>query len=71
VGAALFGFSKLYGEVPGGQAQYLWVPQAAVHPHQSPRRPRRRPLAYLSDILPTARQSVDYPAVPDVVMKCW
>jgi threonine dehydrogenase-like Zn-dependent dehydrogenase len=28
VGAALFGFSKLYGEVPGGQAQYLWVPQA-------------------------------------------
>src|SRR6185369_14019243 len=27
-GAALFGFSKLYGEVPGGQAEYLRVPQA-------------------------------------------
>jgi threonine dehydrogenase-like Zn-dependent dehydrogenase len=28
MGAALFGFSKLYGQVPGGQAQYLRVPQA-------------------------------------------
>ena len=28
MGAALFGFSKLYGEVPGGQAEYLRVPQA-------------------------------------------
>src|SRR5215203_1664087 len=27
-GAALFGYSKLYGEVPGGQAEYLRVPQA-------------------------------------------
>src|SRR6476661_1210359 len=27
-GAALFGFSKLYGEVPGGQAEYLRVPHA-------------------------------------------
>ncbi|EKT77296.1 Zn-binding alcohol dehydrogenase, partial [Rhodococcus opacus M213] len=26
MGAALFGFSKLYGEVPGGQAEYLRVP---------------------------------------------
>src|SRR3954471_6310116 len=28
MGAALFGFSKLYGEVAGGQAEYLRVPQA-------------------------------------------
>jgi threonine dehydrogenase-like Zn-dependent dehydrogenase len=27
-GAALFGYSELYGEVPGGQAQYMRVPQA-------------------------------------------
>ena len=28
MGAALFGYTKLYGEVPGGQAEYLRVPQA-------------------------------------------
>jgi len=28
MGAALFGYTKLYGQVPGGQAQYLRVPQA-------------------------------------------
>ena len=27
-GAALFGYTKLYGQVPGGQAEYLRVPQA-------------------------------------------
>ena len=47
-GAALFGFSKLYGEVPGGQAEYLRVPQAqTTHikvPDGSGRRPFRLPL---------------------------
>src|SRR5688500_1414013 len=28
MGAALFGYTKLYGEVPGGQAEYLRVPEA-------------------------------------------
>ena len=28
MGAALFGYSELYGEVPGGQAELLRVPQA-------------------------------------------
>jgi threonine dehydrogenase-like Zn-dependent dehydrogenase len=27
MGAALFGYTKLYGEVPGGQAELLRVPQ--------------------------------------------
>src|SRR3954469_11501958 len=27
-GASLFGYTKLYGQVPGGQAEYLRVPQA-------------------------------------------
>ncbi|MCS3843808.1 threonine dehydrogenase-like Zn-dependent dehydrogenase [Microbacterium sp. AK031] len=27
-GAALFGYAKLYGQIPGGQAEYLWVPLA-------------------------------------------
>ncbi len=31
-GAALFGYTKLYGQVPGGQAQYLRVPQAQYGP---------------------------------------
>src|ERR1700712_4997946 len=31
-GAALFGYTKLYGQVPGGQAQYLRVPQAQFGP---------------------------------------
>ena len=27
-GAALFGYTSLYGSVPGGQAEYLRIPQA-------------------------------------------
>ena len=41
-GAALFGYSKLYGEVPGGQAEYLRVPQAQyTHIKVPDGRPRR------------------------------
>ena len=36
MGAALFGYSKLYGEVPGGQAEYLRVPQAQFTPIKVP-----------------------------------
>ena len=43
-GAALFGFSKLYGEVPGGQAEYLRVPQAQFTHIKLPDGPQRRPL---------------------------
>ena len=54
-GATLFGFSKLYGQVPGGQAQYLRVPQAQFGPVVVPDdgSPDERYL-YLSDVLPTA-----------------
>ena len=31
-GAALFGYTSLYGSVPGGQAEYLRVPQAQFGP---------------------------------------
>ncbi len=31
-GAALFGYSRLYGSVPGGQAEYLRVPHADYGP---------------------------------------
>ncbi|KUI44858.1 glutathione-dependent formaldehyde dehydrogenase [Mycobacterium sp. GA-1199] len=64
-GAALFGYSKLYGEVAGGQAEYLRVPQAQyTHikvPHDGP----DDRYVYLSDVLPTAWQAVEYAAVPN------
>jgi threonine dehydrogenase-like Zn-dependent dehydrogenase len=64
-GAALFGYSKLYGEVPGGQAEYLRVPQAQFGPIKVPEGPPDDRFVYLSDVLPTAWQAVEYAAVPD------
>ena len=64
MGAALFGFSKLYGQVPGGQAEYLRVPQAQfTHIKVSEAGPDSR-YVYLSDVLPTAWQSVEYASIP-------
>jgi threonine dehydrogenase-like Zn-dependent dehydrogenase len=65
-GAALFGYTKLYGQVPGGQAEYLRVPQAHYGPIVVPDdgEPDERYL-YLSDVLPTAWQAVEYAQVPD------
>jgi len=64
-GAALFGYTSLYGSVPGGQAQYLRVPQAQYGPVVVPDdgRPDETYL-YLSDVLPTAWQAVEYADVP-------
>ena len=64
-GAAIFGYSKLYGQVPGGQAEYLRVPQAQFTHVKLPEGPADDRFAYLSDILPTAWQAVEYAAVPD------
>jgi threonine dehydrogenase-like Zn-dependent dehydrogenase len=63
-GAALFGFSKLYGEVPGGQAEYLRVPQARSTHVKVPDGPPDERFVYLSDVLPTAWQAVAYASVP-------
>ncbi len=64
-GAALFGYTRLYGSVPGGQAEYLRVPQAHYGPVVVPDdgSPDERYL-YLSDVLPTAWQAVEYAGVP-------
>ena len=64
-GAALFGYTKLYGEVPGGQAQYLRVPQAQYGPIKVPEGPPDERFLFLSDVLPTAWQAVEYAAIPD------
>jgi threonine dehydrogenase-like Zn-dependent dehydrogenase len=63
-GAALFGFSKLYGEVPGAQAEFLRVPQAQFMPITVPEGPADERFLFLSDVLPTAWQSVVYADVP-------
>ncbi len=63
-GAALFGFSKLYGEVPGAQAEYLRVPQAQFMPIKVPEGPADERFLFLSDVLPTAWQAVEYADVP-------
>ena len=64
-GASLFGYTKLYGQVPGGQAEYLRVP-LADHNHikVASDLPDERYL-FLSDILPTAWQGVEYAHVPE------
>jgi threonine dehydrogenase-like Zn-dependent dehydrogenase len=65
MGAALFGFSKLYGEVPGGQAEFLRVPQAQYTPIKVPEGPPDERFVYLSDVLPTSWQAVEYAGIPD------
>jgi threonine dehydrogenase-like Zn-dependent dehydrogenase len=64
-GAALFGYSKLYGEVAGGQAEYLRVPQAQYTHIKVPDDGPDERYVYLSDVLPTAWQAVEYADVPD------
>ena len=65
MGAELYGFSKLYGAIPGGQAEYLRVLHADYNPVKLPEGPKDDRFLFLSDVLPTAWQSVEYAAVPD------
>jgi threonine dehydrogenase-like Zn-dependent dehydrogenase len=59
-GARLFGYTRLYGSVPGGQAEYLRVPMAHYGPVKVPDGPPDERYVYLSDVLPTAWQAVEY-----------
>ena len=63
-GAALFGYTKLYGHVPGAQADLLRVPQAHFGPIKVPEGPPDDRFLFLSDVLPTAWQAVAYADVP-------
>ncbi|MGV0810535.1 zinc-dependent alcohol dehydrogenase [Mycolicibacterium boenickei] len=65
MGAALFGYSELYGQVPGGQAEYLRVPQAQFTHIKVPEGPPDSRFVYLSDVLPTAWQAVAYAEIPE------
>jgi threonine dehydrogenase-like Zn-dependent dehydrogenase len=63
-GASLFGYTHLYGAVPGGQAEYLRVPMAHYGPIKVPEGPPDTRFLFLSDVLPTAWQAVAYADVP-------
>jgi threonine dehydrogenase-like Zn-dependent dehydrogenase len=65
MGASLFGYTKLYGQVPGGQAEFLRVPQAQYGPIKVPEGPSDDRFLYLSDVLPTAWQAVEYADIPE------
>ena len=56
--AALFGYSHLYGGVPGGQAELVRVPKANVGPFAIPDALADEQVLFLSDILPTGYQAV-------------
>jgi threonine dehydrogenase-like Zn-dependent dehydrogenase len=60
MGASLFGYTKLYGQVPGGQAELLRVPFGNTLPIKVPDGPADDRFVYLSDVLPTAWQAVEY-----------
>jgi threonine dehydrogenase-like Zn-dependent dehydrogenase len=64
MGAALFGYTKLYGQVPGGQAEFLRVPQAHYGPIKVPQGPPDDRFLFLSDVLPTAWQAIEYAEIP-------
>lgn len=64
-GASLFGYTSLYGAVPGGQAELVRVPHADFGPVKLPAEGPDERFLYLSDILPTAWQGVVYADVPE------
>jgi threonine dehydrogenase-like Zn-dependent dehydrogenase len=64
MGASLLGYTKLYGQVPGGQAEFLRVPQAHYGPMKVPEGPPDDRFVSLSDVLPTAWQAVEYAGIP-------
>ncbi|MGW6172297.1 zinc-dependent alcohol dehydrogenase [Arthrobacter sp. NPDC055138] len=64
-GAGFLGYSRLYGSVPGGQAEYLRVPHADYGPIKVPNTGEDERYLFLSDVVPTAWQAVQYAAPPE------
>ncbi len=62
-GGALFGYTKLYGQVPGGQAELVRVPFADVGLIPVPETAVDDQVLFLSDVLPTAWQAAVYAGV--------
>lgn len=59
-GATLFGYTQLYGQLPGGQAEFVRVPHADFGPVKVPEGMPDERFLFLSDILPTAWQAVKF-----------
>ncbi|GID29291.1 zinc-dependent alcohol dehydrogenase [Paractinoplanes brasiliensis] len=59
-GASLFGYTRLYGQVPGGQAEYLRVPQAQFGPIKVPDGHPDERYLFLSDVLTTSWQAAQW-----------
>jgi threonine dehydrogenase-like Zn-dependent dehydrogenase len=55
--AALYGYSHLYGGVPGGQAEFVRVPKGNANPFKVPTTLEDAKVLFLSDILPTGYQA--------------
>src|SRR3712207_9173523 len=64
-GASLFGYTKLYGQVPGVQAEFLRVPFGNTLPIKVPEGSPGERLVYVSDVLPTSGQAAEYANIPD------
>ncbi|MCU1515111.1 MAG: glutathione-dependent formaldehyde dehydrogenase [Microbacteriaceae bacterium] len=64
-GASLYGYTQLYGSIPGGQAEFLRVQRADFNAFKVGGELEDDRYLFLSDILPTAWQGVDYANVPD------
>lgn len=60
MGAPLFGYSNLYGAVPGAQAEFLRVPHGDYGPIKIESDLSDDHFIYLSDVLPTAFQALEY-----------
>jgi len=62
-GAALYGYSHLYGGYAGGQAQYVRVPFADVSPLKIPDGLPDEKVLFLTDVLPTGWQAAEQCAI--------
>jgi threonine dehydrogenase-like Zn-dependent dehydrogenase len=68
MGSTMVGFVTLYGNVPSGPAEFLRVPQAQYGPIKVPEEAEGMPderFVYLSDVLPTSWQAVQYADIPE------
>jgi alcohol dehydrogenase len=59
-GGGLFGYTKLYGGWPGGQAEYVRVPFADVGPRRVVDEVSDEQVLFLSDIFPTGWAAIDW-----------
>lgn len=65
MGASLFGYTDLYGAVPGAQAEYLRVPHGDYGAIKVPDEGPDDRFVYLSDVAPTAYQAVEYSGIAE------